>query len=309
MLTRPQPDAARTDPRRTRRFAWLQRGLRAAILAGVLVASVLAPRPAQAADGAAQLQCGPAPANQPCTNPPGPVSSFGDSSPPCNDNEQAASSDCGTDNGRPGLDGCLYKLTEPTPATAAALANGADDPDGVWYIRTCGHGPQHHSTLVQLAAPPADDPATLAQHARLTLHLLQPVATVHSGSDPVGRPTWLWLAGEGWTPVSGTASASGQTTTVTATPSLAVWQTGDGLAELCTGPGTPWPAGTDPTQPSPDCGHLYAQPPDDPITVTVLWTLTADNDGTHLQLPPLTTTGAIIPAAAASDPPTPEATP
>lgn len=270
---------------RRRRFA-------TAAAAGALLTLALCPIPAHAADGAAQLQCEPTPANQPCIQHPGPVSTFGQASQPC-DESAAAQSGCGPDYGVPGLDGCWYKLTQPTPDTATAIAVGAVETDGVWYVRTCGHGPLRHSTLVRLAVPPADDPSTLAGHGRLTLHLPEPVARVHTGPGLVGWPTWLWLTNGSWRPVTTTGSAGGQTMTVTATPTLAVWQTGDTLAELCTGRGTPWAVGTETTQPSPDCGHLYTAGSGrvtPRITVTVLWTVVASSGQTELHLPPLSTT-------------------
>lgn len=297
--TRTQPDvtanAAHQRPAEGRRTR-----LATSVAVGVLLAAVLSPVPAHAGDGAAQLQCEPAPADQPCTQHPGPVSTSGDAPQPC-DSSGGEPSDCAPDYGVPGLDGCWYKLTEPTPETATAIASGTDAPESVWYIRTCGHGPARHSTLVRLAVPPADDLATLAQHGRLTLRLPPPAATVHIGPDLVGWPTWLWLADGSWQPITTTASAGGQSATITATPTLAVWQTGDGLAELCTGPGTAWIAGTGPSQASPDCGHVYAQPPaDNTITVTVLWTVVASSSGTDIHLPPLSTTTTTIAADAPS---------
>jgi hypothetical protein len=236
------------------------------------------------------MECDVGGADQTCVVQPGPTATLGSAPGTC-DGTGAAQPDCDPDYGVPGLDGCFYKLTQPTPDTAAAMAQGTIDPDGVWYIRTCGHGPAHHSTLVRLAVPPADDLATLAQHGRLTLQLPSLDATVHIGPSLVGWPTWLWLADGSWQPVTTTTSAGGQSATVTATPTLAVWQTGDGLAELCPGPGTAWTSGTSASQPSPDCGHVYAQAPvDDSITVTVLWTVTAASNGTEVHLPPLSTT-------------------
>jgi hypothetical protein len=299
MLTQsPPPPVATTGtaqlgPARRGRRRWVA----ASVTVGILLALAVLPDPAHAGDGAAQMQCQLTSAEQPCTQQPGPTATLGSAPPTCDDDTHDG--ECGPDYGVPGLDGCWYKLTQPTQATANAMAESTDDPGGVWYIRTCGHGPARHSTLVQLAIPPADDPATLAEHARLTLHLPIPAATVHTGPNVVGWPTWLWLDPQSWRPESTTASAGGQTATVTATPTLAVWQTGDTLAELCTGPGTGWPAGTDPAKPSPDCGHLYAQAPTDAaITVTVLWTVVASSNGTDIRLPALSTTTTIASAGA-----------
>jgi hypothetical protein len=293
VLTRSRGADASNPHQVLERASAVSRGRRlTTAVVGALLTVGLCPTAAHAGDGAAQLQCEPAPVNQPCTRRPGPVATLGDASQPCP--SSAGQSDCGTDDGVPGLDGCRYKLTQPTANTATAIAEGTDEADGVWYVRTCGHGPLGHSTLVRLAVPPAGDLTTLAQHARLTLRLPEPVATVHTGPDLVGWPTWLWLANGSWQPVTTTASAGGQTVTVTATPALAVWQTGDTLAELCPGPGSPWPAGADPTLPSPDCGHLYTEESGratSPMTVTVLWSVVASETG--LRLAPLSTTTTI----------------
>jgi hypothetical protein len=264
----------------------------------VLFGIALTPAPAHAGDGAAQMQCDPTGSDQTCTPQPGPSATLGDAPGLC-DGGNAAQPDCDPEYGVPGLDGCLYKITEPTADTATAMAQGTVDPDGVWYMRTCGHGPARHSTLVRLAVPPA-----------LMLHLPPPATTVHIGPSLVGWPTWLWLANGSWQPVTTTASAGGHTATITATPALSVWQTGDGLAELCTGPGTAWTTGTDPHQPSPDCGHVYAeQPTDNTLTVTVLWTLTASSDGTDVHLPTLSTTTTIDAAAPSTGPDEPSTGP
>ncbi len=71
---------------------------------------------------------------------------------------------------------------------------------------------------------------------------------------------------------------------------------GDGTNLTCAGPGTAFPAGTDPKRASPDCGYTYrgssAGQPDQayPVTATVHWTVTWSGAGQAGVFPDMTTT-------------------
>ena len=90
--------------------------------------------------------------------------------------------------------------------------------------------------------------------------------------------TWLWVEPSWWQPYSATASAGRVSATVTATPVLATWSTGDGGTEECAGPGVVWRRGLDDGDTY--CSHVYrdssaGQPGSTyPLTVTVTFEVT-----------------------------------
>ncbi|TKA12267.1 hypothetical protein FCI23_07080 [Actinacidiphila oryziradicis] len=93
----------------------------------------------------------------------------------------------------------------------------------------------------------------------------------------VGVPTWLWVDGSVWRPVSRTARVPGMVVTATATPRRVVWSMGDGVRVTCVGPGTAYSARFAADSVSPDCGHVYrrssAGRPGEAFTVTatIVW--------------------------------------
>jgi hypothetical protein len=156
---------------------------------------------------------------------------------------------------------------------------------GAWYVYRCST-PGVRDALyrppvwIPDAAPAAPVPsaAQLAERARSQLRLPSPAIRANPAADQiVGLPTWMWLDRAGWAPVSATASVPGVSVTAVARPVSAVWSTGDGARVTCAGPGSPFPAGADPADASPDCGHTYrsssAGRPGDayPVTVAVRW--------------------------------------
>ncbi|HWO67482.1 MAG TPA: hypothetical protein VNO31_46360 [Umezawaea sp.] len=139
-------------------------------------------------------------------------------------------------------------------------------------------------------------PGDLAQVARKQLRLPSPsIAANPAGDQLVNLPTWMWLSG-GWGPVSATARVPGVSVTAIATPTSVTWAMGDGSTVHCTGAGTPYTAGTDPTAPSPDCGHVYRRSSANqagqayPVTATVHWTVTWSGAGQGGTFPDLATT-------------------
>nr|WP_255429920.1 hypothetical protein [Streptomonospora sp. PA3] len=109
----------------------------------------------------------------------------------------------------------------------------------------------------------AVDPVAVAYAQRASMELPRP----RMGGSPaldtdqlVGVPTWLWVDAQGWEPVRARASVPGGWVEVTATPTTAVWEVGEGARIECAGPGTPYdPAVHDPEQASPDCGHTFSR--------------------------------------------------
>jgi hypothetical protein len=79
------------------------------------------------------------------------------------------------------------------------------------------------------------------------------------GDQLVGLPSWLWVDTP-WAPSDVSASVSGVTSTVTATPTHVVWDTGDGSSITCHGPGVPFDGSRSIDAQSSDCTHLYVWP-------------------------------------------------
>ena len=89
----------------------------------------------------------------------------------------------------------------------------------------------------------AADPAALAEEARRTVPIASPA--IHTSPDGDRRlytqvPTWFWVDDAWWQPYTVTVTAGRVTTTLTATPRRAVWNTGDGGGVNCDGPGVAW---------------------------------------------------------------------
>lgn len=131
------------------------------------------------------------------------------------------------------------------------------------------------------AKPPA--PVVLAELAVRYLKLPSPV--IRSSPSPADLqltrlPVWLWISSTAWASRSKTASVPGESATATATPVVATWQTGDGTAVTCRGPGIPYTSSYAPSSASPDCGHSYtrssAGQPGSAyhVTVTITWRVT-----------------------------------
>lgn len=101
-------------------------------------------------------------------------------------------------------------------------------------------------------------PEDIARQARdrLRFPALEP-AMLPTEASIVGYATWL-AVGTPWEPVRAQAELGGVTSTVVATPELAVWEMGDGTVVECLDGGRLFdPATDDPEQPP--CGHTYTR--------------------------------------------------
>ena len=190
-------------------------------------------------------------------------------------------------------------------AASAVREVAPPDDEGAWYVWRCT-GSGFTDALYRAPVWIADgevpgveagpSPAELAQQARDRLRLPTPsVSTSPVGTQLVNVPTWLWLSG-GFEPVSATVAVPGVSVTAVATPAAVVWDMGDGATVTCSGPGTPFVAGGDPSAASPDCGHTYrsssaGQPGQVfPVTTTVSWTVTWSGAGDGGTFPDLDST-------------------
>ncbi|MEY9889257.1 hypothetical protein ABIA31_002905 [Catenulispora sp. MAP5-51] len=122
---------------------------------------------------------------------------------------------------------------------------------------------------------------SLALSELRNLHLAPPMLRLSPGLDQpqvVNADAWYWLDPASWRPVTATVSNAGLTVTLTATPTLATWTSGDGGSVNCAGAGTPYPVG-DPNPPaqSPTCGHAFTRASDGfpggvyPLTARESW--------------------------------------
>lgn len=169
---------------------------------------------------------------------------------PCNDAEL----------GSVGSDGCYYK-----PTTKPAGRKQPSGPGG-WYTKTCTRNGD--SGRESFAGPvwrpgstggqPVLSPEQVAQMAVRRLDLPKPVLAMNPPRrvrQLVGVPVWLWVVQ--WPTKTATASVPGVEVTATAHPTQVLWASGDGGSVVCSGPGTHWQPGNDPTRSSPDCGHVF----------------------------------------------------
>jgi hypothetical protein len=148
-------------------------------------------------------------------------------------------------------------------------------------------------------APVLPDPAVLAAQAESKLALIKPEADSSPAiglPQTVQLPTWTWMPRVLWLPVSATAAVPGESVTATATPAALSFSWGDGTSSTCQGPGTPYASGsTDPSLPSPTCGHTYrvtsAAAPGQQfqVTATLTWQITWVGGGQSGTFPDMTT--------------------
>lgn len=157
---------------------------------------------------------------------------------------------------------------------------------GEWVFPDCTDADGDPVNIVPLewipaAAQTLPDPLLLAARAESELKLPKPAIQSSPGAgipQVVELPTWTWMPQAQWAAKSATASVPGEAVTVTAAPVSLSFSWGDGTSSTCQGPGTPYTPGTsDPSAPSPTCGHTYqvtsAAAPGQhfPVTVTLTW--------------------------------------
>jgi hypothetical protein len=187
-------------------------------------------------------------------------------------------------------------------AASPLAAQQQAGPSGQWYVFQCSgegwaDGLYRPPVWIPDGQQPGPSPEQLAQQAYSQLQLPSPgIHASPAETQLVSLPTWLWLDRGQWQPQTATASVPGVSVTATAKPQTVTWSMGDGSTVTCPGPGTPFPAGSEPRAASPDCGHTYRQSsqahPDDayPVEATVTWTVTWSGPDGGGSLPDLTTT-------------------
>ncbi|MBN1173103.1 MAG: hypothetical protein JXA67_13090 [Micromonosporaceae bacterium] len=266
-----------------------------------LLAIGLLTAPALAGGGSGNVECG-----QNSTRPGCEVQAGSKSNNSGNRQRTPGNSNAGNHRGGDDSSGgarCVYAPAQPSPETIAAMG-GQPVGEGGWYFKTCY---EDDGTVVAIpgpiwiaGAPPAVSPETLARQARAKL--LLPKVSVRlnpSGDQLVNLPTWLALDQGSWQSQSATASVPGVSVTATARPVKAVWSLGEGGSVTCTGPGTPWKAGTDPMASSPDCGYTYRRSSAGSagaafsVTVAITWEVTWAGAGQSGTIAGLNTAGTV----------------
>jgi hypothetical protein len=178
---------------------------------------------------------------------------------------------------------------------------------GAWYLVSCTSSSFSGTAggivwVLAGSAAPLPAPEVLAQQAVNQLSLPGPQVVTSPPPERmqlVNVPTWLWLDQDAWAPMSATASVPGESVTATATPTSVTWVLGDGSTVECSGPGTPYRAGSDPAAASPDCGHTYVRSSaGEPggvfvVSATVSWGVSWAGGGQSGTLPALTTTSSV----------------
>lgn len=202
------------------------------------------------------------------------------------------------------LESVVHRPAAVSMVMAVVREVAPPDEEGAWYVWRCtgsGFTDALYRAPVWIAdgeAPGAagPSPADLARQARDRLRLPAPsISTSPGGDQLVNVPTWLWLSG-GFNPVSATAAVPGVSVTAVATPTEVVWGMGDGATVTCSGPGTAFESGGDPSAASPDCGHTYRSSSAGqasagfPVTATVRWTVTWSGAGDGGTFPDLDST-------------------
>ncbi len=112
--------------------------------------------------------------------------------------------------------------TEPNPPV-----------EGTPYWLVCSDG---FVTIITYQAANIIDPATLARRAFAELPLIYPrprTAPPITSKQLVGVRSWMWVDPADWQPMSATATIVGLSATVTAQPSMTIWNMGDGTTVTC----------------------------------------------------------------------------
>ncbi|MBI2169369.1 MAG: hypothetical protein HYU28_07705 [Actinobacteria bacterium] len=202
--------------------------------------------------------------------------------------------------GAPSRVTCTYVALPPEEsATADDMSQSGwgeqrGDGPGAWYRKICTSADGMSSgTVVWLND--GVDPAVLARQAADRVPIPAPTIGMSPSPDDeqvVNLPTWLWLDGAGWQPVSASASAGGVSVSATASPQRVIWDMGNGDRVECDGPGTAYDRSRPAKGQSTDCEYVYressARAPDGTFTVTasvlwgVSWTVTGAPGGGSL---------------------------
>jgi hypothetical protein len=194
--------------------------------------------------------------------------------------------------------GCYINPATPQPPAGDPAWEGHDPTDGVVYTAFCfaldGVDGMPYLELPTTMFLPAGEGVVgdLIERAIALLPLRGPdihLAPEPDGAGLVGLPVWMWTPAteQTWGPASASLTSLGITVSVTANAEQVRWDMGDGNQVLCDHPGTPYQAQYG-AEPSPTCGHVYAEPSRDqpdgryPVTATTQWRIDWRIQGTAI---------------------------
>jgi len=113
----------------------------------------------------------------------------------------------------------------------------------------------------------------------------------------VNLPTWLWISGAVWHPVSASVTVGGLTASVVAQPTSVTWSMGNGALLNCNGPGTPYNYYISAELQQTNCSYTYTNVFTDSVvnlTAIIHWTVTwSATNGDSGSLSPLSTQSTI----------------
>jgi hypothetical protein len=159
-------------------------------------------------------------------------------------------------------DGCVWRVLISDDAEVAVYGPDGErlySETGRWLAEVCDTD-NLLSPIGGVLAPEGGlvDPLDLALEARDTVPIAHP--SIHTSPDGDRRlytqvPTWFWVDDSWWQPYTVTVTAGRVTTTLTATPTRAHWDAGDGERVTCEGPGVTWRPGM--SDDDTYCKHTY----------------------------------------------------
>ena len=154
-----------------------------------------------------------------------------------------------------------YEIAAGPDAVGTVGAEAGGLVEGTQYWKRCTNTQTGVESLDLITGAAAVDPAQLARdlaeeaYARLVVPTPSAASNPPNGQAVVNVRVWLWVSD--WSRRAESASAAGVTATVTAVPTQVRWDTGDGRAETCRGPGTAYDTSRPPEAQSTSCSHTY----------------------------------------------------
>lgn len=148
-----------------------------------------------------------------------------------------------------------------------------------WYVAACSRNGEHLFTQL-FQYTPGDlplDAELLAQEAVDSLVVAYPTPHLSPPAEfdqLVGFRTWLWIAPEGFEPVSASASIPGLSVSATATPTRVLWDMGDGSEPIaCDDAGTAYDTDVADDVQETECYHVFQWAGDYTARVTTTWAI------------------------------------
>jgi len=180
----------------------------------------------------------------------------------------------------PPTDNCEWRVVIQNDQTEPVYAfdgTRLHSDTGRWLAKFCDGVPTIVNGNLTNPEPNSADPAALALEARRSVPIPGPPINTSPEADRglyTRMRTWLWLDPSWWRGYTATAQAGGVSTTVSATPTRAIWTMGDGGQTVCQGPGVVWHQGMSDDQTY--CSYVYTNSSDGQPGGTYTMTVTVE---------------------------------